>query len=149
MDHAAYIDILRAVREVEGAENIHIHAFSPQEVLNAASTADMSVKSILQSFKEEGLDSMPGTAAEVLVDGVRSEICPNKLSTDEWVNVIKTAHGLGIKTTATILHGHVETAEDISKHLLTLKSIQETTSGDCIIDAYNNTYKVNNVFNQY
>ncbi|MHA1448600.1 MAG: 5-amino-6-(D-ribitylamino)uracil--L-tyrosine 4-hydroxyphenyl transferase CofH [Candidatus Hodarchaeales archaeon] len=129
VNYDTYIDILRAVREVDGTENIHIHAFSPQEVLNAAHTSDMSVKSVLQSFKEEGLDSMPGTAAELLVDKIRTEICPGKLSTDEWVNVIRTAHGLGIKTTATILHGHVERAEDISKHLLLLKSMQERTGG--------------------
>ena len=122
-----YLRILRAVREV--SSDIHIHAFSPMEVLHVARNEGMSVEDVLIEFKRNGLNSMPGTAAEILVDDVRKKICPQKLKTEEWIEIIKTAHDLGIPTTATIMYGHIETWEDRIKHLEIIRSIQEETGG--------------------
>ncbi len=122
-----YLRILRTVREV--SRDIHIHAFSPMEVLHVARNEGMSVEDVLIEFKRNGLNSMPGTAAEILVDNVRKKICPQKLKTEEWIEIIETAHDLGIPTTATIMYGHIETWEDRIKHLEIIRSIQEETGG--------------------
>ncbi|MFW9995015.1 MAG: 7,8-didemethyl-8-hydroxy-5-deazariboflavin synthase subunit CofH [Candidatus Odinarchaeota archaeon] len=122
-----YLGILRAIKSVEGAESIHIHAFSPQEVKNASESSGENITSVLRTLKENGLDSMPGTAAEILVDDVRRQICPNKVSSDEWISIIKTAHREGIKTTSTILYGHIETGNDIYRHLQAIRGIQKDT----------------------
>lgn len=122
-----YIDILQAVRDV--SKSIHIHAFSPMEVFHAARNSKMHVKDVLREFKHAGLDSMPGTAAEILVDDIRSKICPEKLKTSEWVFVVKSAHRLGIPTTATMMYGHVEGWDERIKHLLLIKKIQKETRG--------------------
>ncbi|MET1124813.1 MAG: 5-amino-6-(D-ribitylamino)uracil--L-tyrosine 4-hydroxyphenyl transferase CofH [Archaeoglobaceae archaeon] len=122
-----YVSILQAVREV--SKKIHIHAFSPMEVYHAARNSGMDIEDVLKIFKQEGLDSMPGTAAEILVDDVRREICPKKLSTSEWVKIIKTAHGLGIPTTATMMYGHVESWKDRIEHIMLIKRIQQETGG--------------------
>lgn len=122
-----YVSILQAVREV--SKKIHIHAFSPMEVYHMARNSKMDVPDVLKILKREGLDSMPGTAAEILVDSVRAEICPMKLKTDEWVRVVKEAHRLGIPTTATMMYGHVETWADRIKHILLIKRIQQETHG--------------------
>ncbi len=122
-----YIRILRAVREVSG--RIHIHAFSPMEVMHVAKSENMDVEDVLREFKREGLNSMPGTAAEILVDDVRRIICPKKLKTDEWIEVIKTAHNIGIPTTATMMFGHIESWEDRLRHLEIIRRIQEETGG--------------------
>ncbi|MHA2297341.1 MAG: 7,8-didemethyl-8-hydroxy-5-deazariboflavin synthase subunit CofH [Candidatus Hodarchaeales archaeon] len=124
-----YLDILKIVRSVKGGENIHIHAFSPEEIRNAAETSGESFNSVLKIMKNYGLDSMPGTAAEILVDDVRKQICPKKLSTDEWIAIMKTAHREGIKTTSTIMYGHVENANDIYRHFQIIRRIQEETGG--------------------
>ncbi len=122
-----YVSILQAVREV--SKKIHIHAFSPMEVLHASRNSDMDLEDTLKEMKREGLDSMPGTAAEILVDKVRLEICPEKLTTDEWIEVVKTAHRVGIPTTATMMYGHIDTWEDRIRHLLVIKKIQKETGG--------------------
>ncbi|WP_456369511.1 5-amino-6-(D-ribitylamino)uracil--L-tyrosine 4-hydroxyphenyl transferase CofH [Geoglobus sp.] len=122
-----YVKILRAVREV--SKDIHIHAFSPMEVLHASRNDGVDVEDVLRELKREGLNSMPGTAAEILVDRVRRVICPDKLSTSEWVEVITTAHDLGIPTTATMMYGHVESWEDRIEHLNLIRQIQEETEG--------------------
>ncbi len=122
-----YISILEAVREV--SKEIHIHAFSPMEVLHASRNSGMDVEDVLKALKREGLNSMPGTAAEILDDGVRRQICPKKLSTSEWVRIIKLAHEIGIPTTATMMYGHVESWEDRMKHLMLIKKIQSETGG--------------------
>jgi len=115
------------VRDV--SKSIHIHAFSPMEVLHAARNSKMHVEDVLKEFKRAGLDSIPGTAAEILVDEVREKICPEKLKTSEWVFVVKTAHRLGIPTTATMMYGHIESWGDRIKHLLLIKKIQRETAG--------------------
>ncbi len=122
-----YVSILEAVRDV--SKDIHIHAFSPMEVLHAARNSKMDVEDVLKIFKREGLDSMPGTAAEILDDEVRAYICPKKLKTSEWVYIIKKAHELGIPTTATMMYGHMETWEHRIKHILLIKQIQRETGG--------------------
>lgn len=122
-----YVSILQAVRDVD--KKIHIHAFSPMEVVHAARNSRMAVEDVLKEFKKEGLGSMPGTAAEILDDRIRSFICPSKLKTAEWVEVIKTAHRVGIPTTATIMYGHIDTWEHRINHLLLIKKIQQETSG--------------------
>lgn len=120
-----YVSVLQAVRDV--SKKIHIHAFSPMEVYHAAKNSKMSIEDTLKIFKKEGLDSMPGTAAEILVDEVREKICPKKIKTEEWVYIIKTAHKLRIPTTATIMYGHLESWEDRVKHILLIKKIQRET----------------------
>lgn len=122
-----YVRILRAVRKE--SRDIHIHAFSPMEVVHASRKDGVDVEDVLREFRRAGLNSMPGTAAEILVDRVRKVICPDKLTTDEWVEVITTAHSLGIPTTATMMYGHVESWEDRMEHLNLIRRIQEETSG--------------------
>ena len=122
-----YRSILRAVREV--SRDIHIHAFSPMEIMHAARNTGCDVEDVLRELKKAGLNSMPGTAAEILDDEIRKVICPDKLTVEEWVEVVKTAHYLGIPTTATIMYGHVESWEHRIKHLMIIREIQEETSG--------------------
>ncbi|WP_048135768.1 5-amino-6-(D-ribitylamino)uracil--L-tyrosine 4-hydroxyphenyl transferase CofH [Methanolobus sp. WCC1] len=122
-----YTDIIRAVK----AEfpHIHTHAFSPMEVYHAAKKSNISVEEALMRLKEAGLDTMPGTAAEILSDRVRNIICSSKLKTDEWVNVVTKAHQTGINTTATIMYGHVETIEERIDHIMLIRDIQKKTGG--------------------
>ena len=109
--------------------SLHIHAFSPMEVYHAAKTSEMDFRDVLKELKKAGLGSMPGTAAEILVDSVRSKICPHKLSSDEWEDVIKEAHRCGIPTTSTIMYGHIESIEDRIDHILRIRRIQKETGG--------------------
>ncbi|MBD3215654.1 MAG: CofH family radical SAM protein [Candidatus Lokiarchaeota archaeon] len=120
-----YLDILRKVKEINS--EIHIHAFSPQEVYYMAKLFDKSIKETLKELKKAGLDSMPGTAAEILVDDIRKIICPNKISTNQWIEIIKTAHNIGIPTTSTMMYGHIESLEDRIEHLNILREIQKET----------------------
>ncbi len=122
-----YVGILQAVRDV--SKSIHIHAFSPMEVYHAAKNSRMHVEDVLRTFKREGLNSMPGTAAEILVDRVRKYICPKKLTTAEWEYVIKLAHRNGIPTTATMMYGHMESWKDRIEHIMLIKKIQQETGG--------------------
>ncbi|MFA5112399.1 MAG: CofH family radical SAM protein, partial [Desulfobaccales bacterium] len=119
--------MLSAIRE--SFPGIHIHAFSPMEVHWFARREGISVGDVLMRLKDAGLGSMPGTAAEVLVDEVRKVICPGKMDTAQWVEVVKTAHRMEIKTTATLMFGHIETAHHIARHLSILREIQEETGG--------------------
>ncbi len=121
-----YVAILRAVKSAAG---VHVHAFSPMEVYHAAQKSGIGIRETLRSLKEAGLDSMPGTAAEILVDEVRAKICPSKLRTEEWVEVITQAHRLGVPTTATMLYGHVESTRDKVEHLRIIREIQDSTHG--------------------
>ncbi len=108
---------------------IHLHAYSPMEVLHMSRNSGISVKESLAELKHSGLGSMPGTAAEILVDAVRQRICPEKLKTVEWRETITTAHSLGIPSTSTMLYGHVESLTDRLRHLEILKEIQAETGG--------------------
>ncbi|MHA1785228.1 MAG: 7,8-didemethyl-8-hydroxy-5-deazariboflavin synthase subunit CofH [Candidatus Helarchaeota archaeon] len=109
--------------------DIHIHGFSPFEIFMASKNSNKSVEETLIILKNAGLGSIPGTAAEILVDSVRKKICKNKINVEGWVNVIKTAHGLSIPTTSTIMYGHVETYKDRIDHLRIIRDIQDETGG--------------------
>jgi len=109
--------------------NIELHALSPVEVYHAAKASKISTKEALESFKEAGLDTLTGASAEILVDEVRAIICPKKVSTSQWVDIIKEAHKTGIPTTSTIMYGTVETWEDRVEHLFILRDIQRETGG--------------------
>ena len=126
-DGYTYIDICKAIKE--RVPEIHIHAFSPLEVTHGASSLGLPIYEYLQKLKEAGLSTMPGTAAEILDDAVRENICPDKLTSEEWINVIKTAHRVGIKTTSTIMFGHTEQPADWSTHLIKLRDLQKETGG--------------------
>jgi len=122
-----YLSIIRAVKAV--VPDMHIHAFSPLEIFQGAATLGLSVADYLAALKEAGLGSLPGTAAEILDDEVRSVLCADKLSTDEWLTVIATAHKAGLRTTATIMHGHLERPAHQARHLLRIREQQEQTGG--------------------
>ncbi|MFX0034682.1 MAG: 7,8-didemethyl-8-hydroxy-5-deazariboflavin synthase subunit CofH [Candidatus Hermodarchaeota archaeon] len=122
-----YIDILKSVKKID--RNIHIHAFSPQEIFYISKLYDNSIEDTLKELKNAGLDSIPGTAAEILVDDVRKIICPNKITTSQWINIITMAHKLGIPTTSTIMYGHIESLNDRVKHLHIIREIQKETKG--------------------
>lgn len=109
--------------------DVHLHAFSPMEVFHAAENSNVDVQDALKALKRSGLDSMPGTAAEILDDDIRKKICPSKVSTTQWIDIITTAHHMGIPTTATIMYGHIETLEHWVDHLLLIRGIQKKTKG--------------------
>ncbi|MFN2434607.1 MAG: 5-amino-6-(D-ribitylamino)uracil--L-tyrosine 4-hydroxyphenyl transferase CofH [Nitrososphaeraceae archaeon] len=127
MDGLLYVDICKAIKKE--LPNIHIHAFSPEEVMYGCSRSGLSVKEYLSMLKEAGLGSLPGTAAEILDQDLRDLISPGRISVADWINVITTAHRLKIPTTSTIMYGHVETTEHKAKHLELIKSIQKQTGG--------------------
>jgi len=122
-----YCEILELIHR--DFPRIHLHAYSPMEVLHMSRNSYVEIKETLWELKRSGLGSMPGTAAEILVDSVRREICPDKLKTEEWRQIIKAAHKMGIPTTATMLFGHVESMEDRLRHLQILKEISVETGG--------------------
>lgn len=121
--------LCRMIEEISEKTDLHIHAFSPMEVKFYAETSGYEIREALRELRRSGLGSMPGTAAEILSDDVRRIICPSKLSSKEWMEVIETAHRLGIPTTATMMYGHVESYEHVAKHLMILRRIQERTGG--------------------
>ncbi|MFK7862793.1 MAG: 5-amino-6-(D-ribitylamino)uracil--L-tyrosine 4-hydroxyphenyl transferase CofH [Pseudohongiellaceae bacterium] len=122
-----YLDIVATVRAATPA--MHIHAFSPLEVWQGAKTLDISLEQFLVKLKDAGLNTLPGTAAEVLHDDVREQICADKLNSRQWLQVMETAHRVGFKTTATVMYGHVETNEHLAAHLLKLRCLQQRTHG--------------------
>jgi FO synthase len=123
----AYFDIARAVKE--RVPGMHVHAFSPMEVVNGASRTNMSVREWLTAAKEAGLDSIPGTAAEILDDEVRWVLTKGKLPTATWIEVVKTAHELGIRSSSTMMYGHVDQPRHWLGHFRTLARIQQETGG--------------------
>jgi FO synthase len=122
-----YLDILRAVKEV--APQMHVHAFSPLEVTQGAATLGIDVPTFLRELKQAGLGSLPGTAAEILDDEVRAVLCPDKIKTREWVSVMAAAHAAGLRSTATIMFGHVDRYEHWARHLLVVRDLQARTGG--------------------
>ncbi|CAM9121938.1 unnamed protein product [Phaeothamnion confervicola] len=122
-----YIDICQAVKRA--APDMHIHAFSPLEVWQGAETLGLSLEKFLRLLMDAGLGSLPGTAAEVLDDEVRAIICPDKINTAQWLQVMETAHNLGIRTTSTIMYGHVDGPQNWARHLLRLRELQARTGG--------------------
>jgi 5-amino-6-(D-ribitylamino)uracil---L-tyrosine 4-hydroxyphenyl transferase len=122
-----YCEILELIGQ--SYPRMHLHAYSPMEVLHMSRNSSAPVEDALIELKRSGLGSMPGTAAEILVDSVRQKICPGKLTTSEWCHIVSTAHTLGIPTTSTMLYGHVESLEDRLRHLQVLREIQARTHG--------------------
>jgi len=122
-----YLDILRTVKDA--APDMHIHAFSPLEVYQGAETLGLSLPEYLGQLKAAGLGSLPGTAAEVLDEEVRQLLCPDKLTVDQWFEVMEAAHGIGFRTTATIMFGHVDRPIHWARHLLRLRELQGKTGG--------------------
>jgi len=122
-----YLEILRAVRAA--VPGIHIHAFSPLEVTHGARSLGMALDKYLRMLSEAGLRTLPGTAAEILCDDVREIICPDKITTAEWLDVLETAHGLGLATTATVMFGHVDRYRHWAIHLHRLLDLQRRTGG--------------------
>jgi FO synthase subunit 2 len=127
MDGFLYVDICKAIKKE--LPNIHIHAFSPEEILYGSCRSGLSVKEYLGMLRESGLGSLPGTAAEILDQDVRDLISPGRISVADWINVITSAHKLKIPTTSTIMYGHVETSENRANHLELIRSIQKQTNG--------------------
>jgi FO synthase len=124
---ATYLSICRAIKAV--TPDMHVHAFSPLEVTQGAQTLGLSVTAFLTELKAAGLGTLPGTAAEILDDEVRRIICPDKITTRQWLNVVETAHSIGLRTTATIMYGHVEGLEHWARHLLRLRALQMHIGG--------------------
>ncbi|MFX0155797.1 MAG: 7,8-didemethyl-8-hydroxy-5-deazariboflavin synthase subunit CofH [Candidatus Hodarchaeota archaeon] len=122
-----YLDVLKTVKNID--PRIHIHAFSPQEIFYMSKLFENSIVDTLRELKKAGLDSIPGTAAEILVDEIREIICPKKVNTSQWKEIITTAHNLKIPTTSTIMYGHIENLSDRVKHLEILREIQKETKG--------------------
>jgi FO synthase subunit 2 len=121
-----YCDLFKAIK---AKYDINIHALSPLEVSYAAKVSGVTPAEALAAFKKAGLDTMTGASAEILVDSVRAKICPKKVSTQEWIDIVTDAHKLGIKTTSTIMHGTIETWEDRIDHMLIIRDIQRKTHG--------------------
>lgn len=124
---ANYLAICRAVKQA--APQMHVHAFSPLEVFQGAKTLGIPVSEFLQELKHAGLGTLPGTAAEILDDEVRAILCPDKLNTAEWLDVMRTAHRAGLRSTATIMFGHVDRYEHWARHLLRIRDLQSDTGG--------------------
>lgn len=122
-----YIDLCRLVKRT--APDMHIHAFSPLEVSQGARTLGLEVGDFLRELKMAGLGTLPGTAAEVLEDDIRAVLCPDKIGTEEWFEVITAAHAQGLRTTSTIMFGHIETPRHWARHLLRLRALQRRTGG--------------------
>jgi FO synthase subunit 2 len=127
MEGHLYIDICNAVKKE--LPNIHIHAFSPEEILYGAIRSELPVEEYLKMLKEAGIGSLPGTAAEILDQELRDIISPGRISSKDWINIIKLAHSMQIPTTSTIMYGHVESSLHKAKHLALIRSIQKETSG--------------------
>ncbi len=124
---ATYLDICRTVKAA--VPQMHVHAFSPLEVWQGAATLHLPLGEFLGQLKTAGLGTLPGTAAEVLHDEVRQDLCPDKLSSGQWLEVMETAHRVGFKTTATIMYGHIDRPEHWARHLMSIRELQARTGG--------------------
>jgi len=122
-----YLELLRSVKRA--VPEMHVHAFSPLEVLHGARSLGIDVSEFLHRLRRAGLGSLPGTAAEILDDEVRAQICPDKLTTAEWLAVVAAAHQAGLRTTSTIMFGHLETPTAWARHLAALRDLQLRTGG--------------------
>ncbi len=127
LDPRFYVELIRAIKKA--APDLHLHALSPEEVKFAAGLAGRSIRSTLEELRDAGLGSLPGTSAEVLDDRVRARIAPGRITTAEWIEVVTTAHALGLPTTSTLMYGHLETDLERMRHLELLRSIQRETGG--------------------
>jgi len=122
-----YLDIVNTVRSA--TPEMHIHAFSPLEVWQGAATLGVSVPNFLRQLRQAGLNTLPGTAAEILHDEVRANLCPDKLNTEQWLEVMAASHAEGMRTTATIMYGHIDRPRHWARHLMHIRSLQQRTAG--------------------
>ena len=122
-----YLDILRTVKKA--VPGMHVHAFSPLEVWQGAETLGVDFAHYFEQLREAGLGTLPGTAAEILHDEVRNELCPDKLNSAQWLEVMAAAHEAGFKTTATIMYGHIDTPRHWASHLMRIRELQQHTGG--------------------
>jgi 7,8-didemethyl-8-hydroxy-5-deazariboflavin synthase CofH subunit len=127
LDGYYYVQLLRAIKA--RLPNLHVHAYSPMEITYGVEKTRLPLREYLGMLKDAGLNSIPGTAAEILDDEVRRSLSPNKLKVREWIEIIRTAHSLGIPTTSTMMYGHTERPEHWVRHLLLLRDIQKDTGG--------------------
>ena len=125
-DIGYYIELLKFIKK---SFTIHIHGFSPPEILHISNKASLSIKEVLERFINAGLDSIPGGGAEILVDEIRQQISPNKCNSESWLQVMKVAHNLGLKSSATMMFGHIEKEKHIVEHLLKIRNLQDETKG--------------------
>ncbi len=121
-------EVFRRIKE-KFAGRVHVHSLSAPEIVFLAKKERSSIREVLSRLRDAGLDSLPGGGAEILVDRVRRIISPRKCSSDEWLKVMEIAHKMGMRSTATMMFGHVESREDIVEHLLKLRKLQEKTGG--------------------
>ena len=122
-----YLSIVKAVKQTQ--PDMHVHAFSPLEIRQGAETLGLPLQDYLAELKQAGLGTLPGTAAEILDDEVRQILCPDKLNTAQWLEVMRTAHSLGLQSTATIMFGHVDGPVNWARHLLRVRDLQVETGG--------------------
>jgi FO synthase len=122
-----YIDVVEAVKAA--VPDMHVHGFTPLEIWQGAETAGTSVRDLLEQLKAAGLGTLPGTAAEILDDDVRLTLCPDKIRTSQWVEVMLTAHDIGLRTTSTMMFGHVDGPRSWANHLEVLRNVQVRTGG--------------------
>ena len=122
-----YLALIEALQA--HAPGMHLHLFSPSEILHIAEHSDMTAREVLERFWAAGLRTMPGGGAEILVDAVRRKISPKKARSADWLGVMREAHRIGFKTSATMTYGHVETDEDIIEHLVQIRKLQDETGG--------------------
>jgi 7,8-didemethyl-8-hydroxy-5-deazariboflavin synthase CofH subunit len=127
MDGWHYVNLCRTLKE--NFPDLHIHGFSPEEVLYGSTLTGVSVREYLTALKEAGVGSLPGTSAEILVDAIRQQVSPGRIATAQWIDLIQTAHEVGIPTTSTIMYGHIETGRHKATHLAILRDIQKQTGG--------------------
>ncbi len=126
-DHTHYHEILVALKRA--FPDLHIHAFSPEEIDWGHQKSGMPLADYLRWLQEAGLGTIPGTAAEILDDRIRRIIAPRKLMRDRWVEIVKAAHGVGLRSTATLMYGHIEEVEHVANHLALLRELQKETGG--------------------
>ena len=126
-DGDTYVGLARAVKAA--LPDMHIHAFSPLEIAQGAETSGRTVTEFLALLRDAGLGTLPGTAAEILDDSVRAILCPDKIGVETWLSVMRQAHRLGLRSTATIMFGHMETPASWARHLLRLRALQAETGG--------------------
>ena len=122
-----YLGWLRYAKEI--APSLHLHAYSPMEIDHMCTVSGLPPAAVLTRLREAGLDSVPGTAAEVLDDGVRARISPNKLPAGRWVEIVEAAHRIGLRSTVTVMFGHVERPEELATHMQVVRGLQERTGG--------------------
>ena len=127
MEGDLYENICREIKKE--IPDIHIHGFSPEEILYGATRSNVSIKEFLQRMKEAGVNTLPGTSAEILDQKLRDKISPGRITIEQWEEVIKEAHKIGINTTSTMMFGHLETLEERVKHIVKLREIQKETGG--------------------